>query len=610
MTSEELLYELEQCREDERSSKNQIFQILTVLVTFLTVLTAFGQIEGIAWEISIFLYLMSIFSNCSAVAYIANLGLLSTFRHHYMVELESRLSETEYEELPHWERVSKPLITLNPKHISGGMFAFFSINMKIVFLSVFALDITFIAFQAWSIQQQSSELPGLVYGLLICFGLMLAICAVTLGISLRCSRELYERARDRAMHGGWAPGRWKGGISYFLYPRIKDVQKVIFIVLGYLSGWCVRFGAGGGEISLLREAVSLLAAVFVVDGLIYQARYLWNDIRGMEEDRHHPLAEKRRRLPVEMLGVRGAVAAAAADLLLRLVAAAALILLWRGVAMAMLCGTILVLGACYEKAREKNRAKLTIALVCVGYPLRWLIGAWWACPEVGMWAAIGWQIGATCALMFIATGTFGGAFVTMTWALEAVHLDQQGKETKKEHLRLLLKTVDEAGRNARVPLAAGRRLKQLWNLFFFCTAVLLLLAALVLAYPDRWWLLSVGGAGIPSLLLPLWNKYTVKKLAAGGVWLIIFEGLLLVHGQLSSRFLLLILLEGMQILYLGTYVLFRQSNYDSLYSALDTLLQSLRQGCRVLGNGLLLLLVGAETKKSLEKIKKEKKGPT
>lgn len=226
-----------------------------------------------------------------------------------------------------------------------------------------------------------------------------------------------------------------------------------------------------------------------------------------------------------------------------------------------------------------------------------------------MWAAIGWQIGATCALMFIATGTFGGAFVTMTWALEAVHLDQQGKETKKEHLRLLLKTVDEAGRNARVPLAAGRRLKQLWNLFFFCTAVLLLLAALVLAYPDRWWLLSVGGAGIPSLLLPLWNKYTVKKLAAGGVWLIIFEGLLLVHGQLSSRFLLLILLEGMQILYLGTYVLFRQSNYDSLYSALDTLLQSLRQGCRVLGNGLLLLLVGAETKKVWKKSKRRKRGP-
>ena len=42
---EELINELNQCREDERASKNQIFQILAAVATFLTVLATLSNID-------------------------------------------------------------------------------------------------------------------------------------------------------------------------------------------------------------------------------------------------------------------------------------------------------------------------------------------------------------------------------------------------------------------------------------------------------------------------------------------------------------------------------------------------------------------------------------
>ena len=77
----------------------------------------------------------------------------------------------------------------------------------------------------------------------------------------------------------------------------------------------------------LEYILDLLITLFIVDGLVYQARYLWNDIRGASEDQKHPSSKKRRRLPVDSLGFERAVYIALAVMWLRLAAAVACILL-------------------------------------------------------------------------------------------------------------------------------------------------------------------------------------------------------------------------------------------------------------------------------------------
>lgn len=69
-------------------------------------------------------------------------------------------------------------------------------------------------------------------------------------------------------------------ISYLIYPKKKDFQKPILLVLGFLTGKLFV----GGQINVGYSLKQLFILFFVVDFLIYQARYQWNDIRGLTED--------------------------------------------------------------------------------------------------------------------------------------------------------------------------------------------------------------------------------------------------------------------------------------------------------------------------------------
>lgn len=483
---QEIMHELAQCREDERASKSQIFQILSTTATFLTVVTAIftalnpdNSLFTSSESLYIILYALTIFAASASVSYITNLGLLSTFRHHYMVDLEHKLtlSADSGEGIIHWETVSKPLITLNPKHIGTGIFSLFSINAGIALLSILALAFVFTAMQTFIILNNFPYMAPYVWLALALYALVLLICTGTLLISMYRSKELYFRSLEKAISQNLQRPNHKGVLSYYIYPRPKDVQKVVFIVLGYAMGCVLSCSAGAAVFSWPEFIRGLLVTLLILDGLVYQARYLWNDVRGAHGDQSHPLAKARGRLPVAALGLGPAVSLALTVMFLRLIAAAVCIFLLgpeQWLPLGVSCVLILLLGVRYESVRTRGRtasakfaaalaqgdaaggqdgarcanrcARQTIFWVCFGYPLRWLAGLWSAYPMLPRFALEQTNYALSLSLLFFSIAAFGGAFVTMTWILEAVHITQDKSDTadpmaqfyKKPHLLYLL----------------------------------------------------------------------------------------------------------------------------------------------------------------------------
>lgn len=523
MDNDELLYELGQCREDERASKAHIFQILAVVATFLTVLTALANSDGVSKELYALIYLLTIFAASAAVSYIANLGMLSTFRHYYIVDLEKRIRQQLKADgkkaILHWDSVSKPLVTLNPKHIGSGLFILFPLNATISFVSILALGLTFVVLELITILRRFSSLSVFAWSLAGLFTLVLIICSITLMVSLRETKKIYDQACEKAINQDWANYKLaKGVISYYIYPRIKDVQKVIFIVLGYVTGRLLNFPVAT-EYSFPNDALTLFITILVVDGLVYQARYLWNDIRGAGEDQDHPLKEKRQRLPITALGLKSAIGVAWLTIVLRILGAAIFIRLPDVRPVLLPCVLILLLGCGYEFARAIGHAKLTIILVCLGYPLRWIAGFCVACPAINIFAINDWQIFMTVWPILFATWAFGGAFVTMTWVLESVYLFMEKAEIKKQHHKILFQKLDKStlDMNPSSPIKDLGGKEFTWNKFFAFSSINLTVAAMAQALPHWNWCSAVIGIGAVSLFLTQKKKYNVKTLLGSAI---------------------------------------------------------------------------------------------
>src|SRR4051794_40946557 len=79
--------------------------------------------------------------------------------------------------------------------------------------------------------------------------------------------------------------------SYLLLPRPGDSVKWAVFPAAFVVGVLARGGISAERV--------LSAAVlwFILELLIYQARYQWNDIRGFAADQLHPQAATRGRVP-------------------------------------------------------------------------------------------------------------------------------------------------------------------------------------------------------------------------------------------------------------------------------------------------------------------------
>lgn len=215
----------------------------------------------------------------------------------------------------------------------------------------------------------------------------------------------------------------RGLASYLLFPRPEDWHKWLFLPFAF--GFGLFYAQRPDADTVLQLALALL----VLEYLVYQGRYQWNDIRGLAEDLVHPEKGARKRLPVTRTGPRRAVEASAWTIAGRQLLAITVIV-WlfysgRDAAGGMLAATMMTVwlaAVWYETLRAKaaataptrmsrNSLALVILVGC-GYAARAIVGLVIAGVPLSRQPVV-W-------VLVVAAWTFGVMFVSITWALEGL----------------------------------------------------------------------------------------------------------------------------------------------------------------------------------------------
>ncbi|WP_328839162.1 hypothetical protein [Streptomyces europaeiscabiei] len=309
--------------------------------------------------------------------------------------------------------------------------------------------------------------------------------------------------------------------SYFILPRLEDLIKWLFIPVSFII---VSWASGEGFLWS-----RMFLTLFVVEYLIYSARYQWNDLRGMGEDAEHPEASARKRLPrvddpsQKRLMVIGSLVTA----LLRLIVAAVIgykVHALQGVL--IFSGITFLVASIYEFLRSISlkdfvkrsfpvRQKLTLAAIWLtvgfGYSLRFLAGSYAAKADL-----LSPLVKAGIAFSFC----FGVMFVLLTWTLEATSYCRKVADERwesgqglnqKPHITLLvdylkipeIESVDVEGfapdeECRRRPVLRDSRnffFWSPWNVAYWASAVCgSILAAFLTSLHDSTSLLSVTAA--------------------------------------------------------------------------------------------------------------------
>ena len=281
-----------------------------------------------------------------------------------------------------------------------------------------------------------------------------------------------------AAAGGLGRHAAPGLIAYLLVPRRDAWGKALMAPACFVAAACSTGHFGGWA----RFTVLWL----VLELLIYQARYQWNDIAGVESDLRHPEAGARSRLPVgstpqarrRSIGLSWLTAAARV--------LAALLVGW----LTGLTGQVLVLAAAvfaiagsYELLRaSRYRHWTSVRVVAV-----WLAVGLGYLVRGGLGLSLGGLAAGSAAMVatLVCLGAFGIMFVLLTWALEATSYctaDDDGRWharpelAVKPHLAALLRHVAGPLDGAGLPpgasrycggdrvLRGGSRLSAPWNL--------------------------------------------------------------------------------------------------------------------------------------------------
>lgn len=87
--------------------------------------------------------------------------------------------------------------------------------------------------------------------------------------------------------------------SYVLVPRTVDhLVKVLIAIVGTFLGRLALHHQDGAELWGWETLGAVALVVVVLEYLLYQSRYTWNDLRDLRHDRKHARSEERRRIAV------------------------------------------------------------------------------------------------------------------------------------------------------------------------------------------------------------------------------------------------------------------------------------------------------------------------
>lgn len=394
-------------------------------------------------------------------------------------------------------------------------------------------------------------------------------------------------------------------LSYLLLPRTTEWVKWLIMPLVFvIAAW-----AAGS----FREWPQMLLVWLILEYLIYEARYQWNDIRGMHEDIEHPESSARRRLPGRTHAQRNVLVSsliAALRLVVALALGAAAHLL---TAVAVLIGLVFGVAILYEalrttaahpylSLRPSARSIAIWLIVGAGYAIRAGTGLWLAGFHV-------YSLTAVTAMMYVAM--LGIMFVLLIWVLEAAsYCGADGKDTlypalelaAKPHISSLLRwtgwkvengTGSSPGAAERV--IARKRTKPYapWNLALVLGAGLgaAAVAALVRPNPGLPAYGIAAAVGITgALALVLWRSVLVRLVVTAVI------GAVLVTLGLSVQHSLLVLIAAIPWLAIATgYASLSESSYQELMNFAPWLaIKSETIACKV-PPLLLRLVIGRDT---------------
>lgn len=267
--------------------------------------------------------------------------------------------------------------------------------------------------------------------------------------------------------------------SYLMIPRRQEAAvKSWFVPVAWAV---VRFSSRG---SARVSPLVALVAWLVFDLVVYQTRYMINDLADADVDRLHLAAALRGRLP----GVPSARFWASRVIAVRLaVTAVAIALLPSRARLPMMFATLALALAtiAYESARRVIRSEATMGAPRLGaahIALFLLVGAGYGI-RIGLGAALAGGDSTVVGLSIAFGWAFGVMFVMMTWILEGVGLRDGGDAevlARKSHVRLLSSLVEDGAGWSSRPLTAPRAAR-LWSLMLGVASLLAVELGLVVS---------------------------------------------------------------------------------------------------------------------------------
>lgn len=556
----EILNELSDCREDERSSQSQTVQVVATAGTVLGVLfgasvftygqTSVGQSRS--------LFVLSIFIFCTAFGFISTIGISNVLRYHYIQSLEDKLSALisppGQDAMIHWMSLSSPILTRNPAHLKSAYS-----KMHYLFYSASTLCASaFCVYVVVFLYSQIQSYEILDYALFAAFIFVMGgslftfllvsvkaqqIYAFSLNASLQKRKARLSLHKDPASAGPSSPSnptppssRKKGLLrllKYFIYPKLKDIQKPALILIGYLFGIFLSNGMTLPPLTA-EQVKQLIITLVVIDGLIYQARYQWNDIRGLSED---VKAKKSDRLPVEILGTRNAVRLSSCVIAAKLILAGVIscrMLDTIGRVLMIGGASIIVTAILYEIARAKKAVKCIYVLVSLGYPLRLLIGIFAAWPAIlsgrltiGVAVLPKYTLFGLLLILFLAYAFLGAFSACLPWVHEAIDQRMHLNDFTKTHYADLFKKVEERYdsltpaelRRGWSPLYERGKISDPWNCQFVISS-LLFFSLCTMFFSLEWnpalifiEILLCGGAFVSCVLGKNWSILSTAFMA-------------------------------------------------------------------------------------------------
>ena len=453
---QELLVELQECRNDQRNNETIIIQTVAAVASVLSIVSGVSYLskgdilqtqlfspnyatnaEGIkriiyhAFELftpaRIFFYI-SCLAFCITFGYISMRGVKATMLYYYIQNIEDRLNtlieceidDTGRGQLIHFDDFFSPISTLNYNHLSSSYSMWHYVTILAVVICAVGCSLGFVFLQYLSIRDL---LWPDTFALFITIVTML----FTLFMYLRTTKnahEIFQFSIDTAHEN--IKARLKNDTSrqysestqflrrfkYFLFPRENEWYKSLITVAGYT----VAHYLYKTEFKISK----LFLLLFLFEFLLYGARYQINDIRGINEDikvNLHRLASEsditHKYVPVQ--AIDNSLEIVIVKILVAIICT--FIFAWDEKKTLLICYFLLLLSTLlYESSKQLNSRKklpdlVVFLTVGTGYPLRFLIGY--------LYAKKAFQLETTDIhfLFFLSSIFFTGIYATLlSWA--------------------------------------------------------------------------------------------------------------------------------------------------------------------------------------------------